>query len=53
MSKNKSSPEGIVCLDYKKTDKLTYENPAFVDNIDNADLESVAVSIPDNTPQVE
>lgn len=46
MSKNKSSPQGIVCLDYKKTDKLTYENPAFVDSTPKVSFETDDLEIP-------
>ena len=43
---NKSSPQGIVCLDYKKTDKLTYENPAFVDSTAKVSSEIDDLEIP-------
>lgn len=43
---NKSSPQGIVCLDYKKTDKLTYENPAFVDSTPKVSFETDDLETP-------
>ena len=43
---NKSSPQGIVCLDYKKTDKLTYENPAFVDSTPKVSFEIDDLEMP-------
>jgi len=43
---NKSSPQGIACLDYKKTDNLTYENPAFVDSTPKVSFETDDLEIP-------